>query len=127
MQYKSLRFFVSLITSIILLGHTLVPHHHADAHSHGHRHNHEHNHENRGIKDLFAHHCHSVDYFTSVQKHEASKPVGHAAPAIATSQYSFNPAKAIYKPVKYEYKSSYIYISPHLVNLDFRGPPMPII
>ncbi|PZR12180.1 MAG: hypothetical protein DI539_20240 [Flavobacterium psychrophilum] len=122
MQYKSIRFIVSLITSIILLGHSLVPHHHADQHAPGHHHEH-HKHEHKGISDLFSHHCHSADCFTSIQKHEVSKTVYQQLPATIQQQSQFIALQAYHKPVKQLYDCKYIYISPHLVSLDFRGPP----
>lgn len=121
MQYKSMRFIVSLVTSIIMLGHTFVPHHHAEEHGHGHRHSHHH--ENKGIKDLFSHHCHSSDCFTSLQKYEIGKTVQQLAPGLIISHSIYRALTTFYKPVQNTYECDYTYISPHLVHLDFRGPP----
>lgn len=121
MQYKSIRFIISAITSIILLGHTFVPHHHAEEHGHGHLH--QHHHEGKGLKNLFSHHCHSTDCFTSIQKYEVAKSVHQQDPAIITPQPRFIVIQSFYRPVNFKYDCNYIYISPHLVNLDFRGPP----
>lgn len=121
MQCKSIRFIVSLITSIILLGHTLVPHHHTEEHQPGHSHSHQY--KIRGLKDFFSQHCHSSDCFTRAEKHEIGKTVGQHAPAIATSIYYNAGPVTLHRPVQRAYKCTYTYTSPHLVNLDFRGPP----
>tara|TARA_B100001105_G_C22314556_1_gene409662 strand:+ start:714 stop:1046 length:333 start_codon:yes stop_codon:yes gene_type:complete len=106
-----------------MLGHTLVPHHHAEEHGHGHDHHHTHHHENKGIKDLFSHHCHSVDCFTSVEKFEVHSTIEKPSPTAIEVQSSGTALRTYYRPVLKTYKFTYIYISPHLVHLDFRGPP----
>jgi hypothetical protein len=106
-----------------MLGHCFVPHHHAEEHRHGHRHHHE----SKGIKDLFSHHCHSPDSFTSVQKYETRKTVQQLVPPFIDKHSDYIPFIACYKPVKNIYDCNYVYISPHLVHLDFRGPPSPSV
>lgn len=120
MQYKSLRTILNLLTSIILLAHTFVPHHHAEEHLNLLVHHHEHT---GGLGDLFTSHCHSGDSFISFQKHEIQQTV-HSQ-AIITSDKKKQVCEYIptYKLCSYTYKSEYIYISPHLLSLDFRGPP----
>ena len=127
MQYKSIRFIISLVTSIVMLGHTFVPHHHAEEHTHGHGHYHSHQHESKGVKDLFAHHSHSTDCFTVVQKLEVGKHVYHADPVFVSQDLAYSALKLLYRPIHLNYKTGYIYKPPHLVHLDFRGPPCPSV
>jgi hypothetical protein len=120
MHKKLFRIFIALATSIILLGHTFVPHHHEEQHSHNHEHHH---HEQGGLKDLFTHHCHSTDCFTSVHRHEVNQPAHQQVPGTLVYESYFICDKGFFKPEQYIYKCDYVYISPHLINLDFRGPP----
>lgn len=120
MQYKSLRTILNLFTSIILLAHTFVPHHHAEEHLNLPLHHHEHT---GSLGDLFTDHCHSGNSFISFQRQEIKHSLqvqDIIQPDV--KEYSAIYAK-VYKPCRYTYNSEYKYISPHLLSLDFRGPP----
>jgi hypothetical protein len=126
MHKKLFSIFINLATSIILLGHSFVPHHHHEAqHSHGHEHHH-HN-DQGGLKDLFAHHCHTSDYFTSVHKHEVSQLAHQQVFDAVISESYYIYTTGVYRPARHKYSCDYVYISPHFVNLDFRGPPSPSV
>jgi hypothetical protein len=120
------------IACVIQFAHSAVPHSHAEEHHHGqHSHHHQHDHDNssdtegKTLVPFFSHFGHSAETFTNHQT-EDIKISQHDAfqPAFVEHQSSVIEGLAVESKIpKKAFDEPYIYISPHLLSLQFRGPP----
>lgn len=132
MMRKMFHILLSFLTSTVLLGHALVYHPHDEAHQrheHGHHHhNGGHHHtegeEDFGLKHLFTHHVHFCDTFTENPTGKTLVQVAKSFATVTTSYSDYAVAiPYVHQGVKEKYREPIIQKSPHLVHLDFRGPP----
>ena len=106
----------------IHFGHSIVPHNHHHEHS-ANEDRHKHDNESKSIFDLFAHFGQSGETFTSqaVQEINVSKSTAIAVDCTTfLREIDFSIADTS-PPASFA--ESYIYTSPHLTSLHFRGPP----
>ncbi|CAM3556350.1 hypothetical protein [Flavobacterium saliperosum] len=125
----TLLFFIACVVN---LGHSLFPHSHVVEHHHNHdgQHHHHHHHDEKsqesGIALFFSHFNHNSDNFTKGHFDEEVRFVcTNNLQAIITNvagidlEVFFNVSEV---PIK-TFKEPFVFISPHLESLTFRGPP----
>lgn len=106
----------------IHFGHSIIPHSHP--HEHGAKdHNHPHENESESIFDLFAHYGQAGETFTSPTAHEITVSENWAPTGDYIAYFHEANFTVIYKFLPCSFAEPYIYISPHLTNFHFRGPP----
>ena len=124
--------FLFFIACVINLGHSLFPHIHVvEHHNHNHEGQHHHHHHDKksqenGIASFFSHFNHNSDNFTKGHSDEEVRFVStNNLQAIITDiegialEVFFNTSEV---PIK-TFKEPFVFISPHLKSLKFRGPP----
>lgn len=127
-RFTSLLFF-SLV-GIINLGHSIVPHTHSGQHEHHGNHDHD-NHSDtydtadEGIFHLFSHFGHAPESFTNTKQEEIRLTAAAGIISDYNTVKSRTPAFFSGKPApETVFRERWIEISPHLISLTFRGPPV---
>lgn len=132
MMRKTFHILLSFLTSTVLLGHALVYHPHDEAHLrhvHGHHHHdgghhHHDNEEDSGLKHLFTHHVHFSDTFSESNGEKTVVQVAKSLATVTTTPtYKVVSIPYVHQNRRETYREPIIPKSPHLVHLDFRGPP----
>jgi len=117
-----------LLAGIIHLAHSVVPHTHSEQHEHHgdhDHHNHSGNQENddKNIFHLFSHFGHASESFTNT-KSEIRQSHTAEGDNYFSKVNSYTPVSYSKKNAQTKaFKEPWIYISPHLIFLKFRGPP----
>jgi len=122
------------IACVINLGHSLFPHTHVVDHHHHHdgHHHHHHHHDEKsqesGIALFFSHFNHNSDNFTKGHSDEEVRFVNSdnlkaitTDVAVIDFEVFLNSTELPQKTFKD--KEPFVFISPHLKSLSFRGPP----
>lgn len=108
------------LACVIQLIHSVVPHSHHQDHVDQHHHNHDS--EDQSIFHLFSHYQHSTETFTS-QTEDAEINITRELQALKSKEYVIAQSFGAKPLPTTAYVGPFIYISPHLVSLQFRGPP----
>jgi hypothetical protein len=119
------------LACLIQFGHSVIPHSHSDDHDHGRGGHHHHHHDNKddsddkGIFHLFSHYGHSSETFLSNTENGKLNSVRNAL-AVKADHFRFAEAHSVLTipPITTGFNEPYIYISPHLVSFQLRGPPI---
>lgn len=121
------------IACVINLGHSLFPHSHVvEHHHHDGQHHHHHHHDEKsqesGIALFFSHFNHNTDNFTKGHSDEEVRFVTIDNLQAITKDVAHIDFKVFFDaseiPIK-TFKQPFVFISPHLESLTFRGPPSP--
>lgn len=126
---KSLAISFLFLACFLQLGHSLFPHAHAKEHHHNGKHHHHHNDEHsdeNGLSLFFSHFNHTSDTFSNGHLEEGIKIINEVPNQILilnTPEFFLNSFKFYYKKELVRNKEPLIFISPHLLSLQFRGPP----
>lgn len=121
--------FLFFIACVINLGHSLFPHSHVVEHHHYNEHHHHHHDdksEENGLSLFFSHFNHTSDNFTKGHSDNEVRFIDvNSLKAVPTEIKDINP-DIFYSSSKQLVKASrepFVFISPHLHSLQFRGPP----
>ena len=116
------------LACILQLGHGLFPHTHIKEHHHNgaHHHHHEETAEENSLSLLFSHFNHTSDAFSNSHIEDVVTIVKEVASQIIVlnSCLSYPNFTGFYtKKEIVRNQQPLIFISPHLLSLQFRGPP----
>ena len=112
----------------LLLGHGWFLHTHIEAHQHDgeHHHHHEGDLDNSSLSFLFSHFYHTSDNHLHSHIGDVVTIVKKVSNQIIALNTNLSYSNSIKLPIKKElvwHKEPFIFISPHLLSLQFRGPP----
>ena len=125
---KSLTISFLFLACSLVIGHSLFRHTHVKEHHHNdkhHHHNDEHNDEN-GLSLFFSLFNHTSDTFSNGLLEGVVKIVNEVPNELLildTAEIFSDSSKFYYKKELVRNKEPLIFISPHLLSLQFRGPP----
>ncbi len=115
----------------ILLGHSVIPHHHHDTdhdlteQHHQTEHHHDDDADSEDLSHLFFHFPHSADGFTCITAHNFNNTFSKrllSFVVVLPDNFLFH--KFIIPPLLYKPPAEHlIYISPHSLSLGLRAPP----
>ena len=131
MYKKSIPILFLSLACFIQLGHSLFPHTHETEHHHHHNGKHHHHNEEQSDESplslLFSHFNHSSDTFSNSQLEDVVKIVKEVPNQVfvlhSTSVFTNSIGYYYLKKEAVRNNEPFIFISPHLHSLQFRGPP----
>jgi len=113
----------------ILLGHSIIPHHHHDSvheltEHHQEHHQHDGEEESNGLSHLFSHFVHSADGFTTTQNNFNISFLQKQLSVVAVLPNNFYLKTFAFPLLKHKPPTEQlIYISPHFLSSGLRAPP----
>jgi hypothetical protein len=126
---KSLVISFLFLAWFLQLGHSLFPHAHVKEHHHSGKHHHHHNDEHsneNGLSLFFSHFNHTSDNFTKGHSDDEVRFIDvNSLKAVTTEiaeinlEFFWSSSKQLAKT----FREPFVFISPHLLSLQFRGPP----
>ena len=125
---KQIYIYFLFTACFLQLGHSFFPHTHIKAHHHNGKHHHhqEQSSEQNGISLLFSHFNHSSDSFSNSHLEEVvtiAREVPHQIQVFERYHFSSKSFEFYTNRKLARNQEPFIFISPHLYSLQFRGPP----
>jgi hypothetical protein len=107
---KYISLSLAMVAYAILMGHSIIPHHHHDdlqdlKEHHQTNHHHDENEDNKDLSHIFSHFIHSADGFTLIIKHSNSKVF---IPLVAVLPNNFSVDEILIPPLLYESRTEFL-------------------